>query len=529
MMVAVLPANSPSSGIRGRGKGRDPGLPIVSRLDLPAVMRMRWWALLLPAALSACASDGKLQSPYARTPTLAQSVATTPQEVIEQELEPGEIQHFRRFLAQLPPVHRQALISVLSQMDEGQSGLTVVTHILPDPVFGQALADLSYRIGPGGAARFGKSFDERHLYRWDALKEAFDSGVDLNLMAGIIRSPRKGASCASDVVQSGELINEESEARCEEIALNDEPALTFSSNWNRAVVRMILAQRAYDAAPYQVQLMRAGKDREYYHQPKRTRYEMERYGRRLEDYERDHVCGAVYIGEDYALTAAHCLEGWRGYDGEFFEGRRIRAGTSDISRGGEVIPIKSVVIHESYKEGKAYAGYDIALLKLARAPNNPLISRTDLPKFPRNRLNSGTTLVQTGWGLTGATDNSQLARDLKGNLQQASDALLMGEMQLYDNARCDNNPAFKDKKVKVRYGQICVGSDEGVDACRGDSGGPLVLKRTGQLPVLIGIVSWGIGCGIEGRPAIYTDTGTFYTWILLAKSAARDGKIVYIK
>ena len=309
----------------------------------------------------------------------------------------------------------------------------------------------------------------------------------------------------------------------------DDRTYDFVESWHRAIRRMIRAEPVYDSAPYQVQLMRAGRDRDFYHQPKRSRYEIDKYGRRLKDYERDHVCGAVYIGEDYALTAAHCLEGWKGYDSEFFEGRRIRAGTYNIATGGEIIPIKSVVIHKDYRDNKAYAGYDIALIKLAKVPKAPATTRADVARFPRNRLSSGTKLVQTGWGLTGATNNSQLARDLKGNLQQASDQLRMGELQLFDNVRCDNDAAYQTRKVKVRYGQICVGSDKGVDACKGDSGGPLVLPRIGQRPVLVGLVSWGVGCGVKGRPALYTDVGTFYTWILLAKNAARDGKMIYTK
>lgn len=63
------------------------------------------------------------------------------------------------------------------------------------------------------------------------------------------------------------------------------------------------------------------------------------------------------------------------------------------------------------------------------------------------------------------------------------------------------------KYVKLTARQLCCTSN-GQDSCQGDSGGPLV--NDGKQ---IGIVSWGMGCGDDAFPGIYSKVSGLRTWI----------------
>lgn len=56
---------------------------------------------------------------------------------------------------------------------------------------------------------------------------------------------------------------------------------------------------------------------------------------------------------------------------------------------------------------------------------------------------------------------------------------------------------------------LCAGETTGGrDACQGDSGGPLVARGS-----LVGLVSWGSGCGSPGSPGVYTRVSAAIGWM----------------
>jgi len=83
-------------------------------------------------------------------------------------------------------------------------------------------------------------------------------------------------------------------------------------------------------------------------------------------------------------------------------------------------------------------------------------------------------------------------------------------------------PWVSDTQCKNAYGNgitermICAGDVEngGIDACQGDSGGPLTwVDPSNSRVTLIGVVSFGAGCGRPGAPGVYAEVTTVLPWV----------------
>lgn len=68
-------------------------------------------------------------------------------------------------------------------------------------------------------------------------------------------------------------------------------------------------------------------------------------------------------------------------------------------------------------------------------------------------------------------------------------------------------------------GFVCAYDKDGKDSCFGDGGGALACLvnnpnygKSDQYHA-IGLVSWGVGCGIPGVPAVYTNLMHYRDWI----------------
>jgi hypothetical protein len=212
----------------------------------------------------------------------------------------------------------------------------------------------------------------------------------------------------------------------------------------------------------------------------------------------DTYCGGSVLELDVIVTAAHCADGLDAADIEV-EAGSVEAGGADAQRR----VVASIVEHEAYDTDTLEN--DIALLFLAE----PLV-RTDLvspvalpdPATEAARTGAGDPAVVTGFGVT-HEDASQTSRTLR-----------EGEIEIIADATCTQDYLGADEVFADLM--VCAGFQTGgVDACFGDSGGPLVVPADADRTswFLVGIVSWGEGCGRRRSPTVYTEIAAQLDWL----------------
>ncbi|XP_058459515.1 uncharacterized protein LOC131435532 isoform X4 [Malaya genurostris] len=214
-----------------------------------------------------------------------------------------------------------------------------------------------------------------------------------------------------------------------------------------------------------------------------------------------YVCGGTLIDNQFIITAAHCVKTYSGFD------LRVRLGEWDVNHDVEFYPyierdVISVQVHPEY-----YAGTldnDLAVLKMDSPvdfSNTPHISPACLPD--RYTDFSGQRCWTTGWG-----------KDAFGDYGKYQNILKEVDVPIVNDNQCQNQ--LRQTRLGYQYklhpGFICAGGEEGKDACKGDGGGPLVCERNGSWQV-VGVVSWGIGCGKANVPGVYVKVAHYLDWL----------------
>uniref|UniRef100_A0A8D9AKY0 Phenoloxidase-activating factor 2 n=1 Tax=Cacopsylla melanoneura TaxID=428564 RepID=A0A8D9AKY0_9HEMI len=214
-----------------------------------------------------------------------------------------------------------------------------------------------------------------------------------------------------------------------------------------------------------------------------------------------YVCGGTLIDAYHILTAAHCIKSYTAYD------LRVRLGEWDVNHDVEFYPyverdVTNLVIHPEFYAGTL--NNNLAILRMDKPvdfASNPHISPACLPEV--NSEYAGSRCYTTGWG-----------KDAFGDFGKYQNILKEVDVPVVSHHQCQAQlqQTRLGYDFKLHPGNVCAGGEEGKDACKGDGGGPLVCERGGTWQV-VGLVSWGIGCGQYGVPGVYVKVAYYLDWI----------------
>ncbi|VEN56986.1 unnamed protein product [Callosobruchus maculatus] len=215
-------------------------------------------------------------------------------------------------------------------------------------------------------------------------------------------------------------------------------------------------------------------------------------------------CSGFLIHSRYVMTAAHCVHD------KFLEVRgkvyAVHLGEHNIETEvdcmhgicadpPQISRVAKVIIHPDYNPTEKAQYNDIAILYLRKGMKmtnfiRPICLLEDQSQKPHK-------YIVSGWGKT--------------ETERVSVVKMKVDLPYVEKEDCKES--YKVLGMDLIDSQTCAGGEAGKDSCNGDSGGPLMMTTNGTVWFAAGIVSYGIGCGMETWAGVYTNIPSFIPWI----------------